>query len=486
MQKKRTLALSAALALTLVAGACSSSSDTPAETTVAVAETEAPAETTPAETTPAETTPAETTPAETTPAATETTAAAAAAGGEDVIAEIGDQYKGKKVTVFSSIRDIEADRLEQAWKPFEDATGIDIEHEPSAEFEQQIRVRVEGGNAPDIAVIPQPGLLADLARQGKVVEQPALADYVKNSHISGWAELGTVDGKFYGPPFGANVKSMVWYSPAKFEEKGYAVPTTWDEMIALSDKIVADGGTPWCIGAESGGATGWVLTDWMEDVMLREVGPETYDKWVSHEIPFNDPAVASAIARVGTIAKNDKYVKGGAKSIATTSFQESGLGIQDGSCYMHRQASFYANQFPEGTTKGPDGDVNIFYFPTIDPAKGKPVLGGGELLAAFSDKPEVAATLKYLTSAQYANSRAAIGSWLSPNKGLDLSVIPDQIDRQFGELLQGATVFRFDASDLMPGSVGAGTFWTGMVDWVTGGKDDKAALDAIEASWPAA
>lgn len=473
MHHRRTLALSAALALTLVAAACGSDSNDAADTTAAATETTAAA---------VETTPAAT---ETTAAATETSAAAAT-GGEDIIAEIGQQYSGKKVTIFSSIRDVEADRLEQAWKPFEDATGIDIEHEPSAEFEQQIRVRVEGGNAPDIAIIPQPGLLADLARSGKVVEQPALADYVKNNHIAGWAELGTVDGKFYAPPFGANVKSMVWYSPAKFAEKGYAVPTTWDEMVALSEKIVADGGTPWCIGAESGGATGWVLTDWMEDVMLREAGPETYDKWVSHAIPFNDPAVAAVLARVGTIAKNEKFVKGGPKSIATTSFQESGLGILDGSCYLHRQASFYANQFPEGTTKGPDGDVNIFYFPTIDPAKGKPVLGGGELLAAFADRPEVAATMRYLTSAQYANSRAAIGSWLSPNKGLDLNVIPEQIDRQFGELLQGATVFRFDASDLMPGSVGAGTFWTGMVDWVTGGKDDKATLDAIEASWPKA
>lgn len=473
MHHRRTLAISAALALTLVAAACGSDSNDAADTTAAATETTAAV---------AETTPAAT---ETTAAATETSAAAAT-GGEDIIAEIGQQYSGKKVTIFSSIRDVEADRLEQAWKPFEDATGIDIEHEPSAEFEQQIRVRVEGGNAPDIAIIPQPGLLADLARSGKVVEQPALADYVKNNHIAGWAELGTVDGKFYAPPFGANVKSMVWYSPAKFAEKGYAVPATWDEMVALSEKIVADGGTPWCIGAESGGATGWVLTDWMEDVMLREAGPETYDKWVSHAIPFNDPAVAAVLARVGTIAKNEKFVKGGPKSIATTSFQESGLGILDGSCYLHRQASFYANQFPEGTTKGPEGDVNIFYFPTIDPAKGKPVLGGGELLAAFSDRPEVAATLRYLTSAQYANSRAAIGSWLSPNKGLDLNLIPEQIDRQFGELLQGATVFRFDASDLMPGSVGAGTFWTGMVDWVTGGKDDQATLDAIEASWPKA
>ena len=478
MRNTKRIAAASFVALALVASACSkddsASTEAASETSAASAETTAvAADTEPAA---AETTVA----ADTTPA----TDAPVAAAGEDVIGEIGDSLKGKSVTVFTSIRDAEAKKLEDAWIDFETKTGIDIKLEPSGEFEEQLRVRADGGNAPDIAIIPQPGLAADLARKGKMIELPELADYVKNNHIAGWAELGTVDGKFYAPPLGANVKSMVWYSPAAFAEKGYAVPKTWAELLTLSDKMVTDGITPWCVGAESGGATGWVMTDWMEDIMLRVNGADVYDQWVAHTIPFNDPKVKAVADEAAKVLLNEKYVKGGVKSIATTSFQESGLGILDGSCMMHRQASFYGNQFPEGTTKGPDGQVNIFYFPGASEAD-RPVLGGGEIMGAFRDAPEVRATIKYLTSAQYANSKAKLGDWLSPNKGLSPDSIANPLEKQFLALLQGATVFRFDASDLMPPGVGAGSFWKEMVEW-SNGKDTQKMLDAIEASWPKA
>ena len=265
----------------------------------------------------------------------------------------GDKpYAGKVVTIFSSIRDIEATRLETAWAAFEAETGIDIQHEGSGAFEADLKVRVDGGNAPDIAFIPQPGLLATLARDGKVVPLEALKADVEANNIGGWVELGSVDGKFYAPPFGANIKSLVWYSPAAFKDKSYEIPTTWDDMMALSQKIVDDGGVPWCVGAGSDQATGWPLTDWVEDAVLRFAGVETYDKWVAHTIPFNDPAILDAIDKVGAIVKNDAFVLNGAQSIPSTTFQDSPLGLLDNSCYMHRQANFIGNQFPEGTTKG--------------------------------------------------------------------------------------------------------------------------------------
>ena len=396
----------------------------------------------------------------------------------------GDKpYAGKVVTIFSSIRDIEATRLEAAWAGFEAETGIDIQHEGSGAFEADLKVRVDGGNAPDVAFIPQPGLLATLARDGKVVPLEALKADVEANNIGGWVELGTVDGKFYAPPFGANIKSLVWYSPAAFKDKGYEVPATWDEMMALSDKIVADGGAPWCVGAGSDQATGWPLTDWVEDAVLRFAGVETYDKWVAHTIPFNDPAILDAIDKVGAIVKNDKYVLNGAQSIPSTTFQDAGLPLLDGGCFMHRQASFYGNQFPEGTTKGPDGQVNAFYFPPATADSPKPMLGGGEVIAAFSDKPEVEAVVKFLTSAAYANERLKAGNWLTPNKKADVSLVTDPLEKTFAELLVGSDVFRFDGSDLMPSAVGAGTFWTEMVAWVTG-KSTADATKAIEDSWP--
>ncbi|MEU5946387.1 ABC transporter substrate-binding protein [Micromonospora sp. NPDC047465] len=395
--------------------------------------------------------------------------------------------KGKKVTIYSSIRDIEADRLAESWKQFEDCTGIEIDHEGSAEFEAQLGVRVDGGNAPDLAFIPQPGLLKRFVDSGKL--KPVGADTKKmaeENYPADWLKYSTVNGQFYGAPLGSNVKSFVWYSPKTFKEKGWTVPSTWDELIALSDKIAATGTKPWCAGIESGDATGWPATDWIEDVMLRTQTPEVYDQWTTHGIPFNDPKVAEAVDKAGTILKNEKYMNGGyggVKSIATTAFGEAGLPITTGKCALHRQASFYANQWPKGTKVAEDGDVFAFYFPAIDPAKGKPVLGGGEFVSAFTDRPEVQAVQTYLASGEYANSRAKIGDWVSANNKLDLANVANPIDKLSVQILQDkSSVFRFDGSDLMPATVGAGTFWKGMVDWING-KDTATVLNGIESSW---
>lgn len=398
----------------------------------------------------------------------------------------GDKpFDGTTVTILSSIRDVEAERLETAWAAFEAETGIDIVHEGSATFEDDLKLRVDGGDAPDLAFIPQPGLLATLARDGKVVPLADLQDDVEANDISGWIELGSVDGTFYAPPFGTNIKSLVWYSPEAFTTAGYEIPTTWQALLDLSQKIVDDGGTPWCVGAESGGATGWVLTDWTEDIVLRTAGADVYDQWVAHEIPFNDPAIVAAVDQVGAIVKNDDFVVGGAQSIPSTTFQESPLGLLDGSCFMHRQANFIGNQFPEDVTKGPDGQINAFYLPTVNADDPKVMLGGGEVIGAFADRPEVAAVAEFLTSAEYANERLKLGNWLTPNKNADISLITDPLEKQFAELLISSDVFRFDGSDLMPGPVGAGSFWSEMVEWVVGSQDTQETLDNIEASWPA-
>jgi alpha-glucoside transport system substrate-binding protein len=401
------------------------------------------------------------------------------AGGEG-----SGELAGTTVTILSSIRDVEAERLEASWAEFEEATGIDIVHEGTATFEDDLKLRVEGGDAPDLAFIPQPGLMATLARDGKLIAQPELEAIVGTDYLDGFVDLGTVDGTFYAPPFGANVKSLVWYSPAAFAEAGYEIPETWQELLDLSQQIVDDGGVPWCVGAESGGATGWVLTDWTEDIMLRTAGPEVYDQWVNHEIPFNDPAVQTALDEAAKILKNDDFVLGGAQSIPSTSFQEAGLPLLDGECFMHRQANFYGNQWPEGTTKGPDGQVNTFYFPAANADDPKPMLGGGELIGTFADRPEVKAVAEYLIGTEFANNRLALGNWLSANKNADTSLITDPLEKTFNELLLNSEIYRFDGSDLMPGPVGSGSFWSEMVEWVVGAQDTATTLENIEASWP--
>jgi alpha-glucoside transport system substrate-binding protein len=400
---------------------------------------------------------------------------------------------GKTVKVYTSIVAPEDKAQKDSYNLFTQCTGAKVQYEGSKEFEAQLVVRVKSGNPPDIAYVPQPGLLNTLVKDtGKVVEAPeAVAQNVDKWWGADWKGYGTVDGKFYAAPLGANVKSFVWYSPKTFTAKGWKVPTTWAELTALSDTIAGSGVKPWCAGIGSGEATGWPATDWLEDVMLRTAGKDVYDQWVTHKIPFNDPQVVSALDQVGNILKNPKYVNGGlgdVKSIATTTFQDGGLPILKGTCAMHRQAGFYAANWPKGTKVAEDGDVFAFYLPPFDAAKGKPVLGGGEFVAAFADRPEVKAFQTYLSSDTWANEKAKAtpdGGWVSANKGLDKNNLASPIDQLSAEILQDPeAVFRFDGSDLMPGAVGAGSFWKGMTNWITG-QSTQQVLDAIEKSWPA-
>jgi alpha-glucoside transport system substrate-binding protein len=396
--------------------------------------------------------------------------------------------KGKTVTVYTSIVTPEDKPQIDSYKPFEQCTGATIKYEGDKAFETQVLVRAKAGNPPDIAYVPQPGLLKQLVATGKVVEAPKqVSDNTDKFFGKDWKAYGTVDGKFYAAPLGANVKSLVWYSPKEFTDSGYKVPTSMDELKALSDKIVADGKKPWCAGIASGEATGWPITDWMEDMMLRLSGPDTYDKWVNHEIPFNGPEGNAALDAVGQYLKNPDYVNGGygdVKSIATTTFQDGGLPIVDGTCSLHRQANFYAANWDKDTKVAEDGDVFAFYLPGKD-ANSKPVLGGGEFTTAFSDRPEVQAFQTYLSSDTWANQKAAISSgWVSANKGLDPTKLTNPIDKLSAEiLLDPNAVFRFDGSDQMPAAIGSNAFWKQATNWIVG-QDTKTTVDNIEKAWP--
>ncbi len=411
--------------------------------------------------------------------------------GCEQLEQFGD-LSDREVSVYTSILSPEQETQEASYDLFEKCTGATVVYEGSSEFEAQLVVRVQGGNAPDIAYVPQPGLLQTLVRQtGEVVAAPdVVEENVDEWWDESWKGYGSVDDEFYAAPLGASVKSLVWYQPSLFEKNGYTVPETWDDMTALSDQMVTDGIKPWCVGIESGDATGWVATDWLEDAVLRDQGPEFYDQWVNHEVPFDDPGVAESLDRVGEILKNDEYVNGGlgdVTSITTTAFQEAGYPVLDGECGMHRQASFYAAQWPEGTEVAEDGDVFAFYLPVTNEDNGRPVLGGGELVTAFSDEPEVQAFQTYLSSDVWANEKAKAtpgGGWVSANTGLDIANLSSPIDILAAETFQDPeAVFRFDGSDQMPGEVGAGTFWTEMVNWIEGDSTEDA-LSTIEGSWP--
>jgi alpha-glucoside transport system substrate-binding protein len=425
----------------------------------------------------------------------ETTSTGEVAAGCEDYAQYGD-LSGTQVSVYTSIVEPESVDQEESYAKFEECTGADIKYEGSREFEAQLQVRLEAGNAPDIAYIPQPGLLATIARDYPDLIVPAPAETEANVDeffSASWKDYGTVDGTFYAAPLGANMKSFVWYSPSMFADAGYEVPQTWDDMIALSDQIVADNADgavkPWCAGVESGDATGWPATDWVEDVVLRSAGADVYDQWVAHDIPFNDPEIVDALDTVASVLKNPAYVNGGigdVASIATTPWTDGGFPILDGACYMHRAANFYQNQWPEGTTIAEDGDVFAFYLPPMS-EDNKPVLGGGEFVAAFADRPEVAAFQTFLASDTWANEKAVVteaGGWVSANSGLDVENLATDFDKLAASVLGDPnTVIRFDASDLMPSEIGAGAFWTEMVNFFALDKSSKDVADSIEAVW---
>lgn len=413
------------------------------------------------------------------------------AGSDDCSAyESYGKHDGKTVSVYSTIVDLEATNLEESWSQFESCTGITVKYEGSKEFETQIGVRAQSGTAPDVAIFPQPGLLATQARAGYLKPAPkTVSDLVDKNWSPDWKKYGTVDGTYYAAPMLANVKGFVWYSPKTFKDKGWEVPKTWDEMIDLSKKISADDKNmkPWCAGFESGEATGWPGTDWIEDVVLRAYGPEVYDKWVAHEIPFNDPKIVDSFDKAGDILLNQDMVNGGfgdVRSILSTGFAQAGQPVLDGTCAMHHQANFQAANWPAGTKVAEDGDVWAFITPPIDESKGKAVTGGGEMVGAYKDTAEVQSFLAYLASADFANNRVKLGGVVSANKGLDPANAQSDLDKLTVKILQDPeTVFRFDGSDLMPSAVGSNSFWKGIVQWINGTSSQDVA-NSIESSWP--
>ena len=422
---------------------------------------------------------------------------AAACGGDDDDDDGGGAAEGGgggentgSVNVLSAMEPEEADVVQSVLDDTVNSGGdYTAEIEASGSFEEQFQIRAEGGTL-DIALLPQPGQVADAVDQGAVSLEDLgfdIADLEDQFGGDYLLSLVEVDGEHYGMPTNINLKSMVWYPKDDFDEAGYEVPETFDDLIALSDQIVDDGGTPWCVGFESEGSTGWPATDWMEDIMLRTAGPDVYDEWVSHEIPFNDEAVQNAAEVFGQIMFTDNYVLGGADQTPSIAFGDAPTPMFDDppGCWLHRQASFINAFFPEDAEAGVDYDW--FPFPPIDE---EGVLFAGEFAVAFRDAPEVRDFLEQFAGedVQCAMGGETGSSRLSPNVNVGADCYANDILADSSgvvtEALEAGTG-RFDASDQMPPQVGSGSFWSEMMAYVQGGPDSATtALDKIESTWP--
>jgi alpha-glucoside transport system substrate-binding protein len=440
-------------------------------------------------------------------AAAVTALVAGAATAQDLIFPVGegafnwDSYaelekidlNGEQVTVFGPWLGPDQELVENVLAYFAAATGADVRYAGSDSFEQQIVVDAEAGSAPNVAVFPQPGLVSDMAKRGFVTPLgDETANWVRDNYAAGqsWVDLGTFSGPdgndgLFGLFYKVDVKSLVWYNPENFEDFGYDVPQSMEDLKALTEQMVADGNTPWCIGLGSGGATGWPATDWVEDMMLRTQEPAVYDKWVSNEIKFDDSAVVGAIEEFGWFARNDDFVSGGAGAVASTDFRDSpkGLFSSPPQCMMHRQASFIPAFFPEGTEMGLDAD--FFYFPAYEGKElGNPVLGAGTIWSITNDSTGAQALMEFLKSPIAHEVWMAQQGFLTPLKSVNTDLYATDTLKKMGDILLSADTFRFDASDLMPGGVGAGSFWTGMVDYA-GGKPAAEVAAEIQSSWDA-
>jgi alpha-glucoside transport system substrate-binding protein len=415
--------------------------------------------------------------------------AEAAPGGGD-----GGSDGKSTVRISGGITGIEADDLNKSFEAFEKDTGIKVEYTGDKGFEGNIVTKVTGGDAPDIAVVPQPGLLKTLVETGKVTAAPdGVSKAVDENWSADWKKYGTFDDTFYAAPMLANLKGYVWYSPASFKEWGVEAPQTWDEMMTLTKTIrEKTGKAPWCAGFSSEAASGWPGTDWIEDLVLRQSGPEVYDKWIDGDVKFTDPEIKAAFDAVGSILLNPDYVNAGfgdVKSINSTAFGDVAAKVADGSCALTHQASFLSANFldvknADGETPevGPEGDVYAFLMPG-ETAGELQVEGGGEFVAGFNDDPSTVKVLEFMASPEFADARVELGGVLSANKKADSSLASSEFLKEAMDIMQDdSTTFRFDASDLMPSTVGSGSFWKGMVDWIDGKSTDEV-LSNIQAGY---
>ena len=412
----------------------------------------------------------------------------------------GASLEGEEVTITGALIGEDQEGFRANFESFTEETGIVVTYQGSDNFEQEIQIQMESGDTPDFALWPQPGAVVDAASRGMLTSLEDLEidlDAYKTNFSSYLVGLGTVDGVIYGGANAANLKSIVWYQPAEFEARGYAVPETWDAMIALADQIVADGMNPFCFGMYSNGASGWLATDWMEDIMLRTgEGTTSYDKWVTNELKFSSPTVKNAATLLSQIMHTENYVVGGTDAIVSTYFgnAQDPMFSKDANgnpgCFMHRQASFIPSFWPEAAQAGVGVETTVFPFPVIDESLPKAALGAGDMWGAFNDRDATKAVAEYMLSAEFHAAAAAMpnNARLSAHTGFDTSLYSKDINRILGTIIAdalAADAFRFDASDLMPPEVGAGSFWKEMMNLAVEGPGYiDTAMANIDTSWP--
>lgn len=414
---------------------------------------------------------------------------AAACGGGD--SSTSSQEDDNKVTIWMSLDQSVVDGMQTQMDKLAAEEGLEVTIERVDSIDKLIKTKIQAGDTPDIALVPQPGVVASIVDLGAAVPLDDVLDTaaLEQDMVAGALDAGRVDDQLYGLLTSMNVKSLIFYPKKAFEEAGYEVPQSLDEVTALAEQIKADGGTPWCLTMESGDATGWVATDWFEDLVMRYGGPDVYNQWVTHEVPFDSDVVRESAAYFEEVAFTEGNVLGGRSSITATPFTEAAQPMFDEGkpgCWLLKQGSFFVGPdfLPEEVFANVDEELGVTAFPPVEAGGENPVLGGGDLAVLMNDNEDSKKAMNLLATADIGLEAAPVSSFISPFKTFDTSLYPSETTKTIAQVAYDSTAFLFDGSDAMPAEVGAGSFWKEMTAWVNGDQDLDTTLTNIDESWP--
>src|SRR4051794_15565480 len=402
----------------------------------------------------------------------------------------GSGSDSNTVTVWSSTDPLVFAGLKKEITADAKKQGITVDMQRVSDINTLIMTKIQAGDTPDIAMIPQPGVVADVVKRGaaKPLDDVVDMNTLQSTMTPGTLDAGTIDGKLYGLLTSMNVKSIIYYPKQAWDKAGYQVPKTIPELEQLTAQMKSDGQTPWCFAMGSGDATGWPATDWIEQLVANYGGADTYQKWTTNEVKFQDPVVKQAAQEFEKLVLADGNSAPARSGMASTDFTKADDPMWDTppGCMMLKQGNFIVSPdfMPSGIVKDVDKNIGVFGFPPATEGGENPVVGGGDLSVMLNDSSQTQKVMKIMANKQVGAQAAPSSSFISPFTDFDKSLYPSDLTRNTADVAYNASTFLFDGSDVMPGQVGAGTFWHDMTAWISGGEDLDTALKNIDDSWP--
>ncbi|MCI0712545.1 MAG: ABC transporter substrate-binding protein [Chloroflexi bacterium] len=390
-----------------------------------------------------------------------------AAAGTKALEIVGGEAIGGSVSMLGVLGGAELDAFLNIFVPFEDATGIHVEYESTRDIAAVLQTRLEGGNPPDIASNPGVGQMIAYANEGRMIE---LSQFLPEDNLSNYdpvlLETVGADGKIFNIFTAVNLAGLIWYNPNTYT--GPNPPQTWEELQAWATETAATGTTPWCIGLESGAASGWPGLNWINDLVMNQLDSESYNQWWRGELSWTSPEIRQAYEMLGEIALDPQMVESGSTAVLATNFLNGGDGIfaEPPSCYLHNQASFYGaiatGNFPDLV---PIEDINFFAFPSIDPAYANVRQVSGEVMGMFNDTPQSRALIQYFASTEAQTLMAETGIWLSASRAIPIEAYPSPFTQRAAEILSNAQTVYYNASGLMPQEMNA-AFLSSILEYI--------------------